>query len=74
MKIFSQMDIDGNYFLLVDQGMASFADIDPALGVKKRAGGILLHGKRSTGKNKVQLHHIFQIILNLFPMLGGKFA
>ena len=74
MKFLSQMDIDGNYPVFVDQRVAALADVDITVRVEQGAGGLLIHGQRGPGKNEIQLREGFQIVLDGLPVLGGQLA
>ena len=74
MKFFSKMNINGYYFLFIDEWMASFTDVDVTFGVENRTGGILFHCQRSTGKDKIQFYKIFQIVLDGFSILSCQFT
>ena len=71
MKFFSQMNINRHDFLLIDQRMTAFADIDIAFGIKDRPCGVHIHGEGSAGENKVQFYQIFQVIAKVFAFLGS---
>ena len=74
VKIISQTDINGNYFLFWNQRMAGFFQEHTAFLVKNRFASVHIHGKTGSGKNKVKLYHQFQIQGNGFPFFCNLFT
>ena len=54
VKFPAQVDIDGNYLGRVQQGMASFFDVDISVGVENRLAALVMSGQPGPGKDKIQ--------------------
>ena len=68
VKIIPETDVNRNGFFLIDQWMTGLAKPDPAFCVENRFTGVHVHGKCSTGKNKIQLYHDGKICVNSFQL------
>ena len=64
VKIIPETDVNRNGFFLINQWMTGLAKPDPAFCVENRFTCVHVHGKCSTGKNKIQLYHDGKIRVN----------
>ena len=74
IKIVPQTDVYGYSLLLMDERMAGFAQVDAALLIKDRLASVHIHGERASGKNKIKLHHKFQVKGDRLPFRRDLFA
>ena len=70
----AQFQIDGNHFLGSIRGWRPSGIIDVIFIVENRTDGILVHGKTCAPKNKIQLGHIFCVVLQLHEMIARLFG
>ena len=70
----AQFQIDGNHFFGINQRMAAIQDIDVIFIVENRTDGILVHGQTCARKNKIQLGHIFCVVLQFHEMIARLFG
>ena len=77
VKVLSQVDIDGNHLLPLQERVAPLSDINIVVFIENRLRGVLLHGELGFRKYEVQVRHAFLVgrkFLYMRSSLGTQFG